>query len=196
VARVELERASTTLASAKEAYAQLMRNGPVHLAMQLPGDPDERPRLELAAWSISRSDIRRRKGLRRLLDAAASGAPQLRKRDFQLRPMPRPPASETSRAAAPLPAPRTPAAPSAPAAEAAPARTSGAVATRAPRPPAAPPAPKPWDLIEPTVPVVAARAAPRVLPVANTAPPAAKPWDFIEPAAPPALRSAQAMHEP
>ncbi|MGH2897443.1 MAG: hypothetical protein ACRDMZ_02115, partial [Solirubrobacteraceae bacterium] len=67
VARVELERASTTLASAKEAYAQLMRNGPVHLEMQLPGDSDERPRLELAAWSITRSDIGRRKGLRHLL---------------------------------------------------------------------------------------------------------------------------------
>ena len=173
VARVELERASTTLASAKEAYAQLMRNGPVHLAMQLPGDPDERPRLELTAWSVTRSDIGRRKGLRRLLDAAANGAPQLRKRDFQLRPMPRAPASETPRAAAPLvapaPAPRAPS-------------PTGATSSLAP-------APKPWDFVEPAAPAArpaAARtvtAAPAVATRTRKSPapaPAPKPWDFIE----------------
>src|SRR6185503_13661271 len=43
-ARIEFERASTTLASAKEAYAQLMRNGPARLEVALPADGDERPR--------------------------------------------------------------------------------------------------------------------------------------------------------
>ncbi|HSR97896.1 MAG TPA: hypothetical protein VLM79_12640 [Kofleriaceae bacterium] len=187
-ARVELERASTTLASAKEAYAQLMRNGPVHLAMQLPGDSDDRPRLELTAWTVTRSDIGRRKGLRHLLDAAASGTPQLRKRDFQLRPMPTPraPANETSRAAAPLvapaAAPRTPPAPSAE-----PARPPGATSSLAP-------APKPWDFVEPAAPAARPAAArPTAASAVATrtrkspaAPPAPKPWDFIEPAAAPA----------
>jgi len=197
VARVELERASTTLASAKEAYAQLMRNGPVHLAMQLPGDPDERPRLELTAWSITRSDIGRRKGLRRLLEAAASGTPQLRKREFRLRPLPRAPVNETSRAAAPLvpPAPASPA----PSAEAAPAKTSTS-AEPARRPGATSslaPAAKPWDFVEPSAPAApsaAARpaAAPAVATRTRRSPPAAapKPWDFIEPAAAPARPTA------
>jgi hypothetical protein len=214
VARVELERASTTLASAKEAYAQLMRKGPAHLEMQLPGDSDQRPHLELTAWSITRSDIRRRKGLRHLLDTAASGTPQLRKRDFQLRPMPRAPANEAPRPAAPLvaplPAPRPPAAPAAPAAETAPTKTSGAVeparptgatsslapAARRPVTQTPTPTPKPWDFIEPAAaPPAARRPVPAAIPVANISP-APKPWDFVEPARPAPVHAAATLHEP
>jgi len=194
-ARVELERASTTLASAKEAYAQLMRNGPVHLAMQLPGDSDEHPRLELTAWSISRSDIGRRKGLRRLLEAAASGSPQLRTpggaapgfprgKTSVLRPVPRAPANETPRAAAPLVAPLPAARPSTPPAAEAPAGATSSLA----------PAPKPWDFVEAAAPATRAAAtrsasarpaaaAPAVATRSRKAPatpPAPKPWDFIE----------------
>jgi hypothetical protein len=213
VARVELERASTSLASAKEAYAQLMRSGPVHLAMQLPSHRrsagDERPRLELTAWSITRGDIGRRKGLRRLLEAAASGTPQLRTpggaapgfprgRSSVLQPMPRAPASETPHAASPLVAPlppsRAPAAPASPAADAAPPKTSspvepgrptGATSSLAPSPRPRAATPKPWDFIEPAAqparPVAVARAA---VATRTRTPPAPKPWDFIEPTVP------------
>jgi len=191
-ARIEFERASTTLSSAKEAYAQLMRNGPVHLAMQLPTETDERPRLELTTWTITRTDIGRRKGLRHLLEAAANAPPQLRKRAFRLRPAPRTQASETSRASTPVVAPLPGA--SAPAVEAAPAPTAAirpaaaarpAVVTRARKLPAVPPAPKPWDFVEPAVQPAAASTPVTTLPVANASP-AAKPWDFVEPAARPA----------
>jgi hypothetical protein len=203
-ARIEFERASTTLASAKEAYAQLMRNGPVHLAMQLPTDTDERPRLELTTWTVTRNGIGRRKGLRHLLEAAASAPPQLRKRELRLRPAPRMPATETPRASTPLVAPLPGA--SAPAAEAAPnvkspasieqPRPTGATSSTSP-----PPSPKPWDLVEPAprrsmaarsvtpaATAASSRRAPRV-----EAPASPKPWDFVEPGtAPVALRPAAA----
>jgi hypothetical protein len=195
VARVELERASTTLASAKEAYAQLMRNGPVHLAMQLPGDSDERPRLELTAWSITRGDIGRRKGLRRLLDAAASGTPQLR---TPVVAAPR----FTRRASAPRPPPRAQAnEPPRTSTSVEPARPTGATSALAPASHhrvAVAPSPKPWDFIEPAAaparPAMMARravATPAVAartPSRPAAPPAPKPWDFIEPAVQPAAR--------
>ena len=187
-ARIEFERASTTLASAKEAYAQLMRNGPARLELALPSDSDERPRLELTGWTISRSDIVRRRGLRHWLDVAASGAPQLRKKEFRLRPAPRMPPSETPRAASPAvaPAPAPPPAPD----TAAPAAPVVAPAPTAKRPvsSAAPPAAKPWDFVEPSRParaVAAARAAPAPPTRKPTsAAPTPKPWDFVEPARP------------
>jgi hypothetical protein len=185
-ARVEFERASTTLASAKEAYAQLMRNGPARLELALPSDGDERPRLELTGWTISRSDIARRRGLRHWLDVAASGAPQLRKKEFRLRPAPRTPPSETPRAASPAVAP-APAAPPAP--ETTPPPAPVAAPAPAPKPPvtsAAPPTAKPWDFIEPRRParvVAAARAVPAP-PTRKPAAPSPKPWDFVEPARP------------
>jgi len=208
-ARLEFERASTTLASAKEAYAQLMRNGPARLELALPPDSDERPRLELTGWTVSRSDIARRRGLRHWLDVASSGAPQLRKREFRLRPAPRMPATETPRTTDPAGAARasSPATPAAPAPAPAPAPPSAkpwdsvepappprpvAAARSAAVPPprrpiaAAPPSPKPWDFVEPAprARLVTARAAP-VLPTRKpAAPPSPKPWDFIEPARP------------
>jgi hypothetical protein len=202
-ARAAFERASTTLASAKEAYAQLMRNGPVHVAMSPPMDSDERPRLELTAWTITRTDIGRRKGLRHLLEAAANAPPQLRKREFRLRPAPRTPASETPRASTPVVAP--PPGAGAPAADAAPSvKSPGAAEKRRPAgatTSAAPPTEKSWDFVEPAprparparsvAPATTAapsRRAPRV-----EAPPSPKPWDFVEPAAAPiAIRPAAA----
>lgn len=194
--RIAFERTSTTLASAKEAYAQLMRNGPVHLAMQLPMDTDERPRLELTTWTITRTDIGRRKGLRHLLEAAAGAPPQLRKREFRLRPVPRTPPTETPRASAPVVAPLPGA--SAPAAEAAPSvkspgsveqvRPTGATSSASPPPP-----PTSWDLIEPA-PRLAATKPPPAGPIhaAAAAPSTAKSWDFVEPAPRPATARAVA----
>jgi hypothetical protein len=190
-ARIAFERASTTLASAKEAYAQLMRNGPARLELALPAVPsdgDERPRLELTGWTISRSDIARRRGLRHWLDVAASGAPQLRKKEFRLRPAPRMPHSETPRASAPPAAAPAPA--PAPATPPAPVRETSAAVNPPPRPPPRPPlrppprpTPKPWDFIEPT-PRARRAAAARVAPAPARKPAALtpKPWDFIEPA--------------
>jgi hypothetical protein len=60
-ARDAYERATTDLASAKEAYAQIMRNGPAHLRQSLPSD-DHTAHLELAGWVVLRSDLRHRRG--------------------------------------------------------------------------------------------------------------------------------------
>ena len=193
-ARIAFERASTTLASAKEAYAQLMRNGPARLELALPAlpsDGDERPRLELTGWTISRSDIARRRGLRHWLDVASSGAPQLRKKDFKLRPAPRTPPSETPRAATPAPAPPPAVAPApapapavapVPAAPAPTRETSAAVRspTRSPTRSRTQPSPMPWDFVDaPRARSAAARTA--VAPTRKPAAPSPKPWDFIEP---------------
>ncbi|MEO7729590.1 MAG: hypothetical protein ABIY55_01355, partial [Kofleriaceae bacterium] len=83
-ARNAFERASASLASSKEKYAQLMRNGPPQLR-STPTYADDRPtRLELTAWAVQRSDIRRRRGLRRFLDDAANAPAGLRKAKIQL----------------------------------------------------------------------------------------------------------------
>jgi len=80
-ARAAFEQASANLSAAKEAYADLMRGGP------RPSTPsvaaaDPVPLL-LPGWALSRSDTRRRRGLRHFLDAGAS--PQLRGVAIQLK---------------------------------------------------------------------------------------------------------------
>ena len=87
VARAAFDRAGATLASAKEAYAQVMRNGLPQLRSQpaFASAADERAsRLELTSWAVTRSDIRRRRGLRHFLDDAAVAPPGLRKAKLQL----------------------------------------------------------------------------------------------------------------
>src|SRR6185295_3636548 len=74
-----------TLATAKEAYAQLMRNGPLMASTQ-PAQPAQpavegnapAPRLLLTGWIVTRSDIRRRRGLRHYLDEAEKAPARLR----------------------------------------------------------------------------------------------------------------------
>ncbi len=80
-ARVAFERASASVASSKEAYAQRMRGG----ATELPPAVDDRAaRLELTSWAVVRSDIRRRRGLRNFLDTVATTPPTLRKAKLRL----------------------------------------------------------------------------------------------------------------
>jgi hypothetical protein len=111
-ARDAFERASTSLASAKEAYAQLMRGGMIRLP-ELAGDDDHTARLELTGWAVTRSDLlRRRRGLRHLLDDAAA-TPQLRKVAIRLSPAPRLAPS----AAAPAEPPRSTPPPAVPSAD-------------------------------------------------------------------------------
>ncbi|HEY0482938.1 MAG TPA: hypothetical protein VGD37_35695 [Kofleriaceae bacterium] len=111
-ARDAFERASTSLASAKEAYAQLMRGGMIHLP-ELAGDDDHTAHLELTGWAVTRSDLlRRRRGLRHFLDDAAA-TPQLRKVAIRLSPAPRLAPS----AAVPAEAPRTSPPPALPSAD-------------------------------------------------------------------------------
>lgn len=82
--RDAFERAGAVLASAKEAYAEIMRNGPAPLRGP-PAFADARPaRLELTAWAVLRSDIRRRGGLRHYLDTAAIATAGLRRAKLQL----------------------------------------------------------------------------------------------------------------
>lgn len=98
-ARDAFEHASADLASAKEAYAQLMRSGPI----RLPEAGDAGDRFELPRWSITRSDIRRRRGLRHFIDET-NATPQLRKVAIQLSPPPRVrPAAAPPPGAAPAP---------------------------------------------------------------------------------------------
>ena len=80
-ARDAFEHATTDLASAKEAYAQIMRNGPAHLRDPFDGD-DRTARMELPGWVILQSDIRRRRGLRHFLEEAGT-AQLLRKTTYQ-----------------------------------------------------------------------------------------------------------------
>ena len=166
-ARDAFERASASLASAKEEYAQLMRNGPPQLRSQ-PSFADERPtRLELTAWAVQRSDIRRRRGLRHYLDEASNAPAGLRKAKIQLAAravvLPRAPAdvAATDPPAAP-PSPKPPAVATKPAPP-----TPPAVATKpAPTPPpavATKPAP-------PTPPAVATKSAPPTPPAVATKP--------------------------
>jgi hypothetical protein len=80
-ARAAFEQASANLSAAKEAYAQVMRGGP------RPAPPPSLaaapPPLELPGWTLPRSEVRRRRGLRRSLDAGTS--PQLRGVAIQLK---------------------------------------------------------------------------------------------------------------
>jgi hypothetical protein len=82
-AREAFERANTSLASAKAAYAQVMRGGPLPPPEAVVAVNDHAAHLELPGWAITRSDIRRRRGLRHFLDDAGT-TPQLRKVAFQL----------------------------------------------------------------------------------------------------------------
>jgi hypothetical protein len=75
-ARSTLERASATLASAKEAYAQLMRGVPLQQSV---ASDDRPPSFTLDGWVVTRADIRRRRGLRHFLDETLNTPPQLRK---------------------------------------------------------------------------------------------------------------------
>jgi hypothetical protein len=198
-ARAAHERASATLASSKEAYAQLMRTGPGQSAERT---ADERAaRLELSSWAIKRGDIKRRRGLRNYLETVAKTPPTLRKRAFKLRspaiviqmgtPAPEAPPAETPRAPATPPgsaaAPANPAV-AAPGLESARPATASASATGKPVVPArgkTPPSDgmKPWDNVEPA----GATASPAAAAARKTAGSATavspKPWDIVEPAA-------------
>ena len=197
-ARDALERASRSLASSKETYAQLMRNGPAQLRSVPAFAADEHPRrLELTAWAVTRSDIRRRRGLRHYLDTAASAPAGLRRANVRLaaRAVVLPPPAPPSTGVAvndPPPAPPPVAAKPAPplvAAKPAPppvavkpaptAVASPTAVTAKPSPVAAKPLPSPVAA-KPSPPPVAAKPAPPPSPVAaKPAPPpspvAAKP---------------------
>src|SRR4029078_11546639 len=58
--RDELERASANLATAKEAYATLMRGGPAPSPTQPSASPADQPPPQLTGWAVTRKDIRRR----------------------------------------------------------------------------------------------------------------------------------------
>lgn len=76
-ARTAFEHLSATLASAKEAYAQLMRGIPLQASVV--ATDDRPPSLTLTGWAVTRADIRRRRGLRHFLDDAANAPAQLHK---------------------------------------------------------------------------------------------------------------------
>jgi hypothetical protein len=164
-ARVAFERASTTLASSKEAYAQLMRSGPGQQAMARSAADDRSARLQLAGWAVTRGDIKRRRGLRHYLDVVATAPPALRKRALKLRSP-----AIVLRVEAPTP----------PGAAAEPSRSGPATATV----PAV--SAKPWDRVEPAGAAAAIRpAAARPAARSEAGVAATKPWDTIEPAARP-----------
>ncbi|HEY6180374.1 MAG TPA: hypothetical protein VIX73_38290, partial [Kofleriaceae bacterium] len=99
-ARNAYEHASTDLASDKEAYAQVMRGLPMR-TIEPDVTDDHDAKLALSGWSVSRSDLRRRRSLRHFRDDAIA-TPQLRKLTYLLRPigrMPSPPPGETPRPA-------------------------------------------------------------------------------------------------
>ncbi|TMQ02593.1 MAG: hypothetical protein E6J90_12630 [Deltaproteobacteria bacterium] len=107
-ARDAFEHASAELASAKEAYAQLMRGGPIRLA---DADAEAHARFELPGWSITRRDIRRRRGLHHFLALVEPGATPLSKAALQLSPAPRiAPAPAAKHSASPAPPTVAPAA--------------------------------------------------------------------------------------
>jgi hypothetical protein len=81
-AHTAFEQAGANLASAKEAYAQLIRGGPPPAASPTTASDDHAPLIPLPGWAITRSDILRRRGLRHFLDAGAS--PQLHAVAIQL----------------------------------------------------------------------------------------------------------------
>lgn len=101
-ARDALAQASANLASAKEAYATLMRGGPLP-SSQLSIALADRPPLQLTAWAVTRNDIRRRRGLRHFLDDGAS--PQLRGMVVRLNAKRDKPPAEPPRSNAPTTAP-------------------------------------------------------------------------------------------
>jgi len=84
-ARLAFERAMAAVTSAKEDYALLMRGGPMQAfapaqPSQTAADepPPPAPRYQLSGWRVTRSDIRRRRGLGRFLDEADSAPARLR----------------------------------------------------------------------------------------------------------------------
>jgi hypothetical protein len=205
-ARSDLEHASAEIASAKEAYAQFMRTIPgsaaVAAAELVTGDDWPPPPLVLPGWAVTRSDIRRRRGLRHFLDDAATYSPQLRKATVQLSPTPRfPPtasaslasAASASSASASIAAPAASPSPAAPAPTAATKQPAASAPTAAAKQPAASaptaatkqPAPstassaKPWDAAE-------LSAGPPIVGTATTKPVSARPAPAAKPAARPA----------
>jgi hypothetical protein len=153
-ARSAHERASATLASSKEAYAQLMRSGPGQYAAERFATDDRAARLELTSWTVTRFDIKRRRGLRNYLDTVARTPPTLRKRPLKLRapaivlPV-EAAAAQPPDPVATAPAPTTPDKPAAPPTLAAPPVEKPAPQTT--------PGAKPWDVVEPSAPPAVAR---------------------------------------
>jgi hypothetical protein len=169
-ARDAFERASAQLASSKEAYAQLMRSGPIRLREAAIDSDDHSVRLELTEWVILRSDIRRRRGLRRFLDDVQSTT-QLRKFALQLSPVLHA-APLVAAASPPDASPPTPAAVP-PSAATPPSRTANTATTAAAVPgnkPATSPAPPPTSTStsnKPAPAAEAARATPSPSPIAE-----------------------------
>ena len=81
-------RAGSDLAATKEAYAQVMRNGAPPPLVPMVAEVDHPLQLELPGWRVSRGDIARRRGLRRLLDDVWT--PHLRVAVTRLSPAGRP----------------------------------------------------------------------------------------------------------
>jgi len=81
-AHAAFEQAGANLASAKEAYALLIRGGPPPAAPPKTASDDHAPLVPLPGWAVTRNDILRRRGLRHFLDAGAS--PQLHAVAIQL----------------------------------------------------------------------------------------------------------------
>lgn len=161
-AHLAVERCAASLASAKEAYAQVMRGGPDPI-----GQPavaaDARPaRLELAAWAVKSDDVRRAYGRRRVLDILTA-SPRLRRPKLQL---------AARLVVLPAPAPDKPAEPARPVeppkqAIAAPIARPAPL-TRPVEPPRAPlaaPVAKPAPVARPVEPPKTATAAPVARPV-------------------------------
>jgi hypothetical protein len=76
-ARADFGRAAGNLALAKDAYAQLMRNGPGGSTadVAVAAIDQSPPPLTLPSWNVTRADIRRRHGLRHFLDEVAGTSP-------------------------------------------------------------------------------------------------------------------------
>jgi hypothetical protein len=197
-ARDAFERASRSLASSKEEYAQLMRNGPAQLRSQ-PAYADDRPaRLELTAWAVLRSDIRRRRGLRHFLDDAANAPAGLRRAKIQLAArtvvLPRPPAD----VAANDPPVATPGSvkpePAKPSLAAEPTRPSAKPAAVSAAATAATPAPAKPAPAKPAAPTPA--TAPKTATAAPLAPAPSKPAALTPPTAPVAPKTATTATAP
>jgi hypothetical protein len=78
-ARSDLARAVGALTMAKEAYAQLMRNGPGgSMIASAPASVEAPPpALTLPSWRVAREDIRLRRGLRHFIDES-NGSQQIK----------------------------------------------------------------------------------------------------------------------
>lgn len=145
-ARDDFERATRALTTAKEAYAELMKNGPgnsmadASTEAAAPKDP-----LQLPSWSVTRFDIRRKNGMRHFIDTTVSTS-QMRTPRLHISPqLLSAKATGTADSAEVAPPPKAPAT-AAKTAAATPAATASAPPTK-PAPTAKPPtvATKAWD---------------------------------------------------